>query len=274
MIKRGFFLCLMFLVFSMSLLSAAASNITLNTLPFHDVSISILRIGGDYDLVKNFQGVSDINGKFSAVFSSDELSSIDLKAYVKKNGNLVLSKKFGPFNLGSSITLDVYPDEYVKPEPVVPIADTTTNATNITNTTVVNTTKTIDEGVEIKATQDETKPSLTGLATSDDSTSSGKTLYYIIGGVVLLVLVLIIRFLISNKSSPKEIKVRKLSEIQRELKQARSATDFKKVAVKEEKEIVKLEKEVSKMKNQDRMKEIENRMRRDQEEMRRLRRGH
>lgn len=269
MIKRGFFLGLIFLLVSTSLLSAASTNISLETLPSHDISISVLKTGGEYDLIKNFQGVSNADGKFSVIFSSDNFSSIDLKVYAKKNGQLVIMKKFGPFSILNPISLELYPEGYVKPIPVVQI----TNTTNTTaNTTAENQTQTLNETVDLKITQEgDAKPSLTGLATSDDSTSSGKTIYYILGGIILLALIVIGRFLISKKSPHKEVRVRKLSEIQRELKEAKSTTDFKKIVVKEEKEIVKLEKEVSKMKSQERIKEIENRVRRDQEEVRRLR---
>lgn len=265
----GIFLLLILIQFT----SAVTTSIKVETFSNHDIMVSALRTGQVYNLIESFHGKSDVSGIFLATLTTDSIDEIDIKVWVKKDNQAIVTRRFDGYNLSSPITLEVYPESYVKPEPV---ANTSLNVTSNTTTNETQLNKT--EEITINDTSD-SGSKLTGAAVKEGE-SSGKTLYYIIGAIVLLGIIGFTSAVVLRRrdfpSNPKEVRVRKLSEIQRERQEmkGKSAEEYKRVAEKAEKKVEEMQHEVNKLKNQDKIKQIEDRIRQQQEEVRRLRKGY
>ncbi|HLC77535.1 MAG TPA: hypothetical protein VJH92_00230 [Candidatus Nanoarchaeia archaeon] len=265
------------LVFLMQFTSAIATPVSVQTFPNYDVMVSALRPGYVYNLIgDSFQGVSNANGTFSITLSTNDSDDIDVKVWVKKDNVPIVIKRFEGYNVGVPINLEVYPDNYVKPTPVVNVSENTTK----TDSVPVNETndKTPDSTNTSNTSAENSGSKLTGAAV-DDGKSSSNTLYYLLGGAVLLALAgFVASTLLKRREGivPKEVRVRKLSDIRKENSElsAKSAEEYKRAYEATEKKLEESQREITKLRNQEKIKQVEDRILREKEELRKLRKGY
>ncbi|MBI3622841.1 hypothetical protein HY212_02035 [Candidatus Pacearchaeota archaeon] len=261
-------LFLLLVLITLQFASAVTTPIIVQTFSNHDIMVSVLRPGYVYNLIESFHGVSDTDGKFSATLNTNNSDKIDIKVWVKKDNQAIATQKFKGYDVGSPINLEVYPEGYKKPEPVI---NTSIEENSTSNETVVNNTNETVNDTQAQGSL------LTGAAIKEGK-SSGKTLYYIIGAIVLLGIIGFTSAVMLRRReySPKEIKVRKLSEIQKERQEmkGKSAEEYKRAYEAAQKKVEESQKEINKLKNQEKIKQIEDRIAKERDEVNRLRRGY
>ncbi len=87
----------------------ADANIKIQTLPDHQVQITLFNeVNDDFLVLKRLEGVSDENGEIS--FTSPIESSFNLLVFVKNSGETVLSEKYlENYNPDENIYLEILP---------------------------------------------------------------------------------------------------------------------------------------------------------------------
>ncbi|HLD98547.1 MAG TPA: hypothetical protein VI815_04430 [Candidatus Nanoarchaeia archaeon] len=134
--KKGFVflstILILFICFIVPFVSAEETQINIETLSNHDVSILILADSETYTLLEMFNNKpSGQYGNVSVIYASSGRASINLQIIVKQNGEQVMSEKFTEVKTGSPVNLQVLP-EWVK-NPVV----VNSNSSDITNSSEV-----------------------------------------------------------------------------------------------------------------------------------------
>jgi len=93
---------------------AADTKVTVQTLPDHDVDVSILKPTGTYSLIESFHKKSDPNGTISITFSTTE-TEFYARVWLKKDNSIIEYKKFeSGFEVGEPLSLEIYPEWYLK----------------------------------------------------------------------------------------------------------------------------------------------------------------
>ena len=278
--KKGllFPLFLLFILLIVPFLSSTQVNI--KSFPSHKVEVRALVSGSVYSLIESFYGSTDASGMFSQVISLDE-SEFDVKVWIKNGNDVVVSERFDGISLSDTLNLVMFPGsvETVDSFEVPAEATNETEPTNITeNTTEVANDSVEDSSIDTAETPPEAA-GITGLSTSEDTGFfSGSSLYYIIGVVVLLAIGFFgfTAFKKSQGAPTRGIKVKKLSELQREREEmsGKSVEEYKHALDSAQKKLEESQREISKLKNQEKIKQIEDRMNKEKEEVNRLRRGY
>jgi len=269
--ERKEVLVLLLLFIAFPFISAVSVPINVETFPNHEIMISGLYPGSVYSLIQSFHGKSDASGKFSVILNTS-IDKIDVKVWVKKDNTAIVTKRFDGYPTGADINLEVYPENYQKPAPVANVSNETALAAPTNESIIENTSETVTE-------TSESGSKLTGAAVKEGE-SSGKMLYYIIGAIVLLGIIGFTSAVIIRRrdfpSNPKEVRVRKLSEIQRERQEmkGKSAEEYKRAYEAAQKKVEESQKEINKLKNQEKIKQIEDRISKERDEVNRLRRGY
>ncbi len=254
---------------------SSATVLNLETYPSHNVEVRILMPDQTYSLVDSFYGNSDSEGKYTLSFESS-VSDFDLGIWIKQENLFITKDRFEDLE-SSEDTLNVVLFKGVSEltkgssEP-----NSTSNETqNSSETSPVNSTnETVAEQNSTNETASQ-NPRITGLATSEDSGSSGKTLYYILG-IVALFIVLFLGVAYKSKltnSGNKDIKVKKLSEVNKE--KEKKLSDYEKQIEEAEKKIDEAKKEIEDMKKSraDKIAEAKKKLIEDEKELMRLRKG-
>lgn len=271
----GIFLLLILIQFT----SAVTTSIKVETFSNHDIMVSALRTGQVYNLIESFHGKSDVSGIFLATLTTDSIDEIDIKVWVKKNNTVIVTKRYDRYPTSSAINLEVYPDDYIKPTPTVNTSNETDIVATTNGTVPVNNTVVVENTTETVTEASDSGSKLTG-ATVKEGESSGKTLYYIIGAIVLLGIIGFTSAVVLRRrdflSNPKEVRVRKFSEIQRERQEmkGKSAEEYKRAYEAAQKKVEESQKEINRLKNQEKIKQIEDRISKERDEVNRLRRGY
>lgn len=273
--KRLLFLALAFL-FVMQSISAVDTQVKIKTFPYHEVQATIYDSSAQSFTVLEggrFKGDSDKYGDFSFVFSTDKLE-FNIIVYIKKDGETVLGpEKFLNKVAGEPLELRIAPEGFQLPE--TPSNETEQNIT--ANETIENETQDITESSEGSAETTEDSQENRGLAGSvifgEEGIFSKNVLYYILGGIILVALLVFVGLKIEKKRAlnpkePKEVKIRKLSDIKSE-----EVGTYKKEMGQAEKKMQEMQREINRLKNEGKIKEIESRIQQEQEEIKRLRRG-
>ena len=113
--KRNIFFVIFWMaLFVFPLISAVDTKITVQTLPEHDVDVSVLKPTEGYSLIESFHKKSDSNGTVSITFSTTE-SEFYARIWLKKDNVIIEYKKFEEgYPAGTPLNLEVYPEWYIK----------------------------------------------------------------------------------------------------------------------------------------------------------------
>lgn len=268
MIKKLTLILTIFILL-VQLISAVDTEITVKTLPGHKIMISALNPGEIYSLIQSFHEDSGAIGEVSVVLSST-VNYFDVAVWVKKDNQVILYKKFeNGYPSGTPIVLELYPEWYIKEEKTNNLSLEENKTTSSENTTIINETADI---FEEKTEQQQNSPNLGGSVISGQGFLSDKRIYYGIGIFALLLIVAIFAIKLKNRSKkPREIKIRKLSDIQAEKKEKFQYA--KKIIENAEKKINEAQEEIRRIKNQGKIEEVKKKILEDEKELARLREG-
>jgi hypothetical protein len=115
---------LLSLLMCIEIVSAIDTQVTIKTLENHKVDISILNPEGVYSLIESFHEDSGSLGEVSVSFSSS-LDTFNLRVWLKKDGELVIYKKFEEeYPTGEPLVLEIYPAGF---EPELEVNESTLN---------------------------------------------------------------------------------------------------------------------------------------------------
>ncbi len=285
MVKKIFFILVMSLLL-VQVVNAIDTEIKIKTLPNHEVqATSFDPTSSSFNAFERLINNSDEYGDISFVLSSDELN-FNLIIFIKKDGVTIISKKYADnFVAGEHIYIELAPEwfEFL----ITPINETLLKNETIENTTIENT-----------AIEDKNPSKLTGFAAFGEEGSLFKKIYYIAGIFLLLGALAFIGLKLMEKKikASKEIKVKKLSELQAEKKgdaqekkediqEKKEHIENQEKKVKEkmqnkeeiiedaEKKIREAQEDIRKIRNEDKIKEAKKKLVEDQKKLMRLREG-
>ncbi|MBI2043449.1 hypothetical protein HYT25_03605 [Candidatus Pacearchaeota archaeon] len=227
-----FFLTALFII---PFISAADTTITIQTLPNHDVDISVLRPIEGYSLIESFHKTSNSNGTVSVTFSTEE-SEFYARVWIKKDNVIITYKKFEEgYPSGTPLTLEVYPEWYLK-QKQIEASGNFADADSETETTVlIEDEEDTSAGEEANAKAETQNKSdllskITGFTLFKEGTSR-KLIYYIVGGFALLIALGTTGFVIMKRRGihfhfpKKQIRITKLSDKLKEGKQKKEQKD-------------------------------------------------
>ena len=249
--------------------SAYQTQIQIKTIPDREVQVIASKpSSSSFEAIGNpMKGISDQYGDVTIIFDSDA-AVFNLIVNVKKNGEKVMPpRKFEDgFSAGDKIYLEVVPEGFE-------IIETPVNETIEENQTVV---ENVTGNLAIEETDsNNTSKGVTGsvIFTADGSLSPWlKYTLYILGIlIILLTIAFVVLRILKNRREPKEIRVRKLSEINNERQER--IDDNKAVIEDAERKIREAQEELRALKNQDRIKDVKRKIEEDERELLRLRRG-
>jgi len=221
MVKK-IILGLIVFLFVFQLVSAATTEIKVKTLPYHEVQLTPCAHGSpSFTSLGSFRETSDEYGDVVYTFDTGQ-TMFDLIVYVKDEyGETVISDKLTDgFNVGEPLYLEFTVGSFklLETPGSDPISLEENETIEVESNITGNETEEIIEDVEVDEIIEETNKSgesfMTGFVTQVENIFTNKIVYYslgmlvLIGGVVLLI--------VKRKSKPKEIKIRKLSDVQSE----------------------------------------------------------
>ena len=278
----GFGMFLFLLI--MPLAVAVNTEVKIKTAPFSEVQMNAYNAGASEfnsdSLLERYTGDSDEYGDISHDFDivSD---AFHLKIFVKKDGeSLISGENFLDNPSGEFVYLEVAPKNFeLIPTPGFENGTAIVNETNATE--VSKTTK----GTEINKTgdlaEDENVPKTVGFSVFGEEGILSKKNFFYAGG--FLFLIVIVGFVVAHikhkiNASPKEIKVKKLSELQKEKKEnledkKEDIGDYKQVIEDAERKIAEAQADIKKIKNEEKIKEMKKKIAEDEAELIRLRGG-
>ena len=225
-------------LFAIPFVFAADTTLTIQTLANHDVDVSVLRPIEGYSLIERFHKASDSNGTVSVTFSTEE-SEYYARVWLKKDNVIITYKKFEEdYSVGEPLTLEVYPEWYLKQKEIEQSGNFADNSE--TNTTVLiedeeeTPAEDANAEAETKTTETQNKSDLlskiTGFTLFKEGTSR-KLIYYIVGGFALLIALGTTGFVIMKRRGihfhfpKKQIRITKLSDKLKEKKQKKEQKD-------------------------------------------------
>ena len=200
--RKNIFFIFLFALFAIPMVFAADTTLTIQTLPDHDVDVSILKPIEIYSLIESFHKKSDSNGTLSITFTTTE-TEYYARIWLKKDNVIITYEKFEEgYAVGESKTFDVYPEWYIKQKEIensgnfADDSETTTETTETSTETEVvteeNSTTTETPEVETKKIEETNSDNnssflsqITGF-TSFKGGNSTNIIYYIVGGLALL----------------------------------------------------------------------------------------
>ena len=260
--KEGIILVL-FLIILMPL--ALSLDINIKTMSNHKIDL-ILREAGK--LISKDSFVNKDTGEGEVLLtSSADISEVDLIVNLKKDGKIILNKKFESITTNNPININFYPDgeigivddfEKEKEINTIPEEEITENPAENLSEKVVE-----EESAEsIKKENIGESKILGALISNTKDVFVSKTTYYIIGGIfilgVLVFIVFIARKKISNRGD--NFKVRKLSD-----------SGYDQRLLNAEKNLDSARKELDDLKNREkRLMEARERFKRDEEELKKI----
>ena len=260
MVKKIIF-SLLVLIFLVQVISAIDTEITIKTLPDHDVNINFLNPSpGEGNInFESFHENSGESGNISFVFSSNEVK-FDITAFVMKSTEKIVYKRFDDNTAGESLYLTLFPEG----SEIIRNFEAVTNQTLEENST-------INETLEENET--ETEIEITGSAIfGEEGIFSKKATYYVIGAIILLGIGAFVFFKLKEKQkTPKEVKIKKLSELQTEKKE--KLGNKEEIIEDAEKKIKEAQEDIRKIKNEDKIKEAKKKLIEDEKQLMRLREG-
>jgi hypothetical protein len=255
----------------LGLASAVDVTLTVNTYANHDVSANVINPSTEETVHSSVQNSGE---KGKAIFSFETSApKIDISVIVRKNGKIIVFKKLESQTPSSSISMTALKEE---PAPAAPPAPA--NTTEI-NDSAVNETETPVENVTANVTS-ETIPEQTGNETQEAASPPAEhsllnIVLYIIGGIVVIFIIagIVLFFVFRGKVQPKDIKVKKYSEMKKEEETKKEVPETE-----EDKRLVELESKINVLKNEiegirdkkSKIREAEEKLKKDMEELEKL----
>jgi flagellar biosynthesis/type III secretory pathway M-ring protein FliF/YscJ len=254
---------LLVVLFLVQVVSAVDTGIIINTLPNHNVTISVLHPDYVYSLIESFEKNSGPLGKVLVTLSSD-VETFDIAVWVRKGNQVVLYEKFKEgYASGTPLVLEMYPEGYL-------VENETNNTSSEENSTIIN--ETLEENLtmsEVEENEQEKDSKLTGsMIFWEGESLPKKAAYYGIGIIVLsLVGFLCIKILKKRKKGLESQKPEKKQDEKKEVK------DNEKLIEDAEKKIKEAQEDIRKIKNEDKINEAKRKIIEDEKELMRLREG-
>ncbi len=270
--------CIVFLFALLLVMPLVVANteVKIKTVPLAEVQIVVYDADiEEFTLLDRYTGNSDKYGDISKVFDiSDE--TFHLKLFVKKDGeSLIAGEKFLDNPSGGLVYLEVAPKNFeliMTPgfEEGIAIVEEIEEIVNDT----INETESLEEdensiGVE------------TGFSVFGEEGVLSKKNFFYLGGFLLLII--IVGFIVASikhkrNASPKEIKIKKLSELQKEKEEnldekKEDIGDYKKIVEDAERKIAEAQADIKKIKNEEKIKEMKKKIIEDEAELIKLREG-
>ncbi len=255
-----------------SALDVKKSEIVIVTDPYQNLSVVIQdESGAD---IQTFAGRARKFGEYRFTYYG-VIPKIKLKASIVNNGTgeVLLSKEFGPYNLGNliNITLKLLDDDRDDSENIVPFPINSSNSTNVSNAT---------SGIF-----ENTNP-LTGRAIGEIIPSLPKTYYYVVAGFLglgLLIFVLRKKINMVKKSAPAEPDHQKMfdkpvvresvkEEFKPEVSQV-SASDKSSEAQEIQDKISGLQKQLDQIRGEEKLIKLQRQIARERDELKKLQNG-
>lgn len=276
-------LCVLTLII-VPIVSAADSEVIIKTIPdtAYKAQISFLVPDSTYSLIESFHYNPNTKGEIKFTFTTSR-DDFDVKIWLRLDGETIMTERFEDFQAGAPVNIEMYPAWYTPPveeTPVINETNETTTETNQTNETVQEVVETTEESTPIEEVKSD-KERVTAFSVQDGKVSiAPKGFLYILGLIVLAVLIFIgVKYSHhiekalkeGNKKEKKEIKVRKMSEMNQ--KKSTRLKDQEEKIEKAKKMIEDAQEEINKMKNpnQSKIDEIKRRLIEDEKELMRLR---
>lgn len=272
-------------VLVMPLMMAVSTEVKIKTIPnADDVQMSIYNADSDtINIDERYNGVSDEYGDVSHTFdiSYDEFNLI---LFVKKDGeSLISNEKFLDNPSGGMVYLEApVGNVALVPTPGfengIDVVEEVAEVVEIVNETENEIEDLVDGEIEEEEINSSTKSIATAFSIFGEGKIFSKKNLYSIGGFFLLIVIVGFVVGVVKKRmhvSPKEINVRKLSELQQEQKQdlvekKEDIEDYKKEIEDAEKKIKEAQDDINKIRNQEKIKEMKKKLEEDQKELERL----
>ena len=203
---RYLFISLFVLLFVIPFVLATDTEITIQTLPNYEVQATASPAGDvSFSVLDSIINQSDEKGRINFVFSVSK--NFNLIVYIKKDGKTISQGFKNPTKLndnvpGEPIYLELIPD-WFEPEGAEDIEE--------------NLNETEENDAEVEVVNESDLPSEEANVKLTGSTVSGtlkKTTYSIIGIIALVIIIFLIFKFWRKSKGKKEIKIKKLSEIQ------------------------------------------------------------
>jgi len=253
---------------------AESTEVKIKTVPLAEVQMVVYDADiEEFTLTERYTGNSDVYGDINHNFDiADE--TFHLKIFVKKDGeSLISNEKFLDNPSGELVYLEApYGNLELISTPgfengvaIVEEVIETVNETEIVNETEEESSKIVGKVFSVFG---------------DEGVLSKKRIYYIGGFLFLIVIVGFVVAGIKHKISagPKEIQVKKLSELQREQKEnlddkKEDIEDYRQEIEDAEKKIAEAQADIKKIRNSEKIKEMRKKIAEDEDELNRLREG-
>jgi len=281
---KKIFLTLIIFFLALQIVSATDTIINVKTIPYHTVQLTTFDPSSiSFITFERFEGISDKYGDISFTFSSNEVSFKAI-AFIKKYGEKVADKKFSQaFPTGQDTYLEIIPAGYTKVE--TPIINESANSQKtpiefVENTTETTSNETIEETIIEEEPVEETKITKTGFVLlGEGGILSIKKIAYL---SIIIFLLLTMSFFgvrklkkISENKAPKEIVIKKLSEVEKEKDEEKAKTNQERLEEAERK-IIEAQEEIKRIKSQsnakaEKIKKAKEKLIEDQKELMRLR---
>jgi len=268
---RKLFLCLVFLIVFLQVVSAIDTNVQIKTVPY--MNVNVLVVSSTFDEYERFNADADKYGDMSFVFSSDK-TRFGLIIFVKDESDTsdngrIASKELRNQIAGMDIYIEVVPEGFK-------IIETPTGEANVSNVSIENLTES-SENVSSNDTdtlvtiteKSERKSFLSGLIIFGENNKLKEIIFYSAGGVLLALIIFFItrKF---RKRGKRGIKIKKLSELREEQKED-TPGNYYGILEETQKKLEETQRELSRIKNKDKIKEVEEKLKKDEQELRRLR---
>ena len=277
--KKSCVVFLFVLLLAMPLMMAVSTEVKIKTAPFSEVQMVVYDADIEvFTLLERYTGDSDKYGDISHDFDIAD-DTFHLKVFVKKDGEtLVAGEKFLDNPSGEFVYLEAVPENFeLISTPGFENGIAIVNETNV----IEEETENLSRGETEVLTEDENAPKTIGFSVFGDAGILSKKNFYYFGG--FLFLIVLVGFVVAGikhkiNASPKEIKVKKLSELQKEQKEylkdkKGEVQDYKKIVEDAERKIAEAQADIKKIKNEEKIKEMKKKIAEDESELIKLREG-
>jgi len=261
-VLAGFFVFL----FLISFASAITNSVQVKTLPYHEVQISAYDPGSSsFSLYEKFMGTSNQYGDVYWNFSIDgDDDEFNLVIFIKTLAHeKVIDKKYEKeYPIGEDVYIELAPSSF---EFIYPSEDEVEDEPLEEVVEEVNETSETSEPAEVEGTS-----AITGAAIfGEGGVLRNKVTYYILGGIAgLILIIIIIWFIAKKKRGPREIKVRKLSDLKAQQDdEAKKSEDLREA----EEELKDAQSKINAIKNKDRIGDLERDIQKKENELKGLR---
>jgi len=259
----------------MTIVSAGDVDLEIITYANYEVSVNIINPDLE-EPIHYLVETSGSNGKANFNFSVS-LSKVDISVIVRKNGKIVVFKKFEDISPTGPISLKVLKEDNT------PTQINDTNQTALENSTQINDTNQTEQTEPATNISQTTTGETTFNEEPEEAqllespTSVARIIFYTLSTIFLafIIIGLILFFVFRKKMAPTTIKIKKYSEMKKEAEgQAIPTTEDEKKLQELESKIKKLQGEIDEIRNRKtKIREAEEKLKRDMEELEKLKKA-